>query len=550
VDSEEPNISDSESREPPPPPAEAPSAEGGERRPRGRLMPALLALLGLLFFAGLLTLGILPRIKRQKKITEASQVIKDSVPTVDVITARQAPPTSELVLPGNIEAIQTTPISARTNGYLCRWYADIGDRVKPGQLLAEIDTPEIDQQLQQTRANLAQALANLGQAEANLRQAATNMQYTRVTYERWRYLAGQHVVSEQERDQTWEAYNAARATVDAMRANVNVARASIAANEANVRQLMALQGFKRIYAPFAGIISARNVEVGSLVSAGSGSNVSASTGAVSNVNASTAAVSNVSTATGAPPTGATIPGVGAAQISPGVPSAGGGLFQIARIDTLRAYINVPQTFSSSIKPGQKVEINVREFPQDKFTGSVTRTTSALDPASRTLLVEVRTANPDYKLLPGMYATVKISVTQSQPPIRIPATALVIRADGPQVVTVTDDHEARFQKVVIGRDYGNELDLLSGLEPGATLIVNAPDNLQDGASVCPRPFPAGDQMNNQQQVRQPPKGRGQKKSGSKQDGNTAKGGRAFIGGVRRGAGAKSGHKTANPGSGFK
>jgi multidrug efflux pump subunit AcrA (membrane-fusion protein) len=539
MDSEEPTTSPSGPDEPQSRPAESPRAEGGERRPKGCLKLAVLALIVLLFFAGLLALGILPRIKRQKKIMEASQAIKESVPTVDVITAEYAPATSELALPGNIEAIQTTPVSARTNGYLCCWYADIGDRVKAGQLLAEIDTPEVDQQLQQTRANLAQAHANLGQAEANLNQAITNMQYTRVTYERWRYLASQHVVSDQDRDQTWEAYNAAKATVDAMRANVNVARAAIAANEANVRQLMALQGFKRIYAPFAGIISARNVEVGSLINAGSGSNVSASTGG-----------SNVSTSTGAPPTGATIPGRGGAQISPGVPSAGGGLFQIARIDALRIYINVPQTFSSSIKHGRKVEINVREFPQDKFTGRVSRTTSALDPASRTLLVEVRTANPNYKLLPGMYATVKIEVAFAKPPIRIPATALVIRADGPQVVTVTKDQKAHFQKVVIGRDYGNELDIISGIEPGATLVVNVTDALHDGVSVRPRPSPTGDQMINQQQGQQPQKAQGRKKSGSKQDGNNVKGRRDFNGGVRRCVSAKPCHNTTNPGSGFK
>src|SRR5262245_61943024 len=327
--------------------------------------------------------------------------MKDTIPTVDVITARHATATSELVLPGNIEAIQTTPVSARTNGYLCRWYADIGDRVKAGQLLAEIDTPEVDQQLQQTRANLAQALASLNQAEANLRQSITNMQYTRVTYERWRYLAGQHVVSDQDRDQTWEAYNAAKATVDAQRANVNVAKATIAANAANVRQLMVLQGFKRIYAPFAGIISARNVEIGSLINAGS--------------------ATNVSTSTGSTPSGTTIPG--ATQTSPGVPAAGSGLFQIARIDCLRVYINVPQAFTSSIKPGQTVEIGVREFPRSKFTGRVGRTTSALDPASRTLLTEVRIPNPKndgYQLLPGMYATVRISVKLAQPSVRIPA----------------------------------------------------------------------------------------------------------------------------------
>jgi multidrug efflux pump subunit AcrA (membrane-fusion protein) len=455
-------------------------------------MLALLALLGLLFFAGLLAIGILPRIKRQKKITEASQTIKEATPLVSVITAKEAPATSALELPGNVEAIQTASVSARTNGYLLCWYVDIGDRVQAGQLLAEIDTPEVDQQLQQSRANLEQAQANLRQAEANLRSSITNMEYTRVTYERWRYLASQHVVSDQDRDQTWEAYNAAKATVDAMRANVNVTRATIAANAANVRQLMVLQGFKRIYAPFAGVISARNVEIGSLINAGS--------------------ATNVSTSTGAPPTGATIPGVGAAQTSPGVPATGGGLFQIARIDCLRVYINVPQSFTSSIKPGQTVEISVREFPLSKFTGRVGRTTSALDPASRTLLTEVRIPNPKhdgYQLLPGMYATVRIDVKLAQPSVRIPATALVIRSEGTQVVTVTGDQKARFQKVVIGRDYGNELDLLSGLEPGATLIINTPDDLRDGAPVRTQPYPTGDQMNNQQKGQQP-----QKKNGSK------------------------------------
>jgi multidrug efflux pump subunit AcrA (membrane-fusion protein) len=496
MESEESTTTPSGPDEPQSRPAEPPRGEGGERRPWSRLKLALLALIGLLFFAGLLTIGILPRIKRQKKITEASQTIKGGAPLVSVITARRSPVTSGLELPGNIEAIQTASVSARTNGYLRCWYVDIGDSVQAGQLLAEIDTPEVDQQLQQSSANLAQAQANLGQAEANLRSAITSMEYTRVTYERWRYLASQHVVSDQDRDQTWEAYNTAKAAVDAMRANVNVAKATIAANAANVRQLMVLQGFKRIYAPFAGIISARNVEIGSLINAGS--------------------ATNVSTSTGAPPTGVTMPGVGAAQTSPGVPAIGSGLFQIARIDCLRIYINVPQTFTSAIKPGQTVEISVREFPKSKFTGQVGRTTSALDPASRTLLTEVRIPNPKpnvrndgYQLLPGMYATVRIDVKQAQPAVRIPATALVIRSDGPQVVTVTGDQKARFQKVVIGRDFGNELDLLSGLEPGAKLIVNVPDDLLDGAPVRTQPSPTGDPKNNQQEGQEP-----QKKNGSK------------------------------------
>jgi multidrug efflux pump subunit AcrA (membrane-fusion protein) len=436
-------------------------------------MLAALAAIALGLIVGLLLLGTLPRIKRQKKATDAAEAVKNAIPVVNVIIAERAPAVNELELPGNIEAVQTTPVSARVNGYLRRWLVDIGDHVQAGQLLAEIETPEIDQQLQQARANVAQSQAALGQAEANLRQAITNMEYTRVTYERLRYLAGQHVVPDQDRDQAWANYAAAKANVDAVRANINAAKATIEANEANVRQFLAVLGFKKIFAPFGGIITARNVEVGSLINAGG--------------------APNISTSTGAPPTGATIPGAGAAQTNPGIPSAGGGLFQIARIDMLRIYINIPQSFTSSIKSGQGAEIHVREFPQDKFVGSVARTTNAVDPASRTLLTEVRVPNPaknGYKLLPGMYATVRVGIPLTEPSIRIPATALVIRSDGPQVVIVAPDQTAHYQNVVIGRDYGNMLDIVSGIEPGATLIVNVADDLQDGTPVRVRPAQNG------------------------------------------------------------
>jgi multidrug efflux pump subunit AcrA (membrane-fusion protein) len=433
-----------------------------ERRRWNRLKIILLGLIGLLFVAGLLIAGILPRLERQKKITAAARSVEDGPPVVTVITAQQAPAASDLKLPGDVEAMQTAAISAQTSGYLLRWYADIGDRVKAGQLLAEIDTPEVDQELQQARATLVQTRAGLSQADANLQQAITNMEFARVSYERWNYLSKQHVVSDQDRDQTQAAYKAAKATVEAMRANIDAAKATIGANEANVRRLLYLQGFKRVLAPFAGIITARNVEVGSLINAGTGYGSSSSTGAN--------------------PSGATIPGSGTTQMSTGAPAAGGGLFQIARIDTLRIYISVPQTYASSIKPGQKTSIQIREFPQQTFSGRVARTASALDPSSRTLLTEVHIPNHDSRLLPGMYATVQFSVEMAEPPVRIPATALVVNAEGPQVVTVTGEQRAHYQKVVIGRDYGDELDLISGLKPGATIIVNVADGLAEGALV--------------------------------------------------------------------
>jgi multidrug efflux pump subunit AcrA (membrane-fusion protein) len=459
-----------------PRPAEHPRGESEKRRPKSRFKLFLLVLVTLIITAGLLIAAILPRIARQNKIKAAAQAIQDGLPAVNVITAAQAPADSQLQLPGNIEPIQLATVSAQTSGYLKRWYADIGDRVKAGQLLAEIDTPEVDQELQQARATLVQAQASLGQAEASLQQAKTNMEFARVSYERWKYLATQGVVSVQDRDQTQAAYNATKATVDAMQANINMAKATIAANEANVRRFLNLQGFKKVLAPFAGIITARNVEIGSLINVGAGT--------------------SASTTTGATASGATTPGAGTTQTGTGAPAASGGLFQIARIDTLRIFISVPQTFVNSIKAGQTTEITVREFPQGTFIGKVVRTTSALDPASRTLLTEVETANSDFRLLPGMYATVKFGVAMAQPPVRIPATALVIRAEGPLVVTVSGDQKAHFQKVVIGRDYGGEVDVISGLAPGAILVVNIPDGLQEGESLRVQPASSPQQSQNQ------------------------------------------------------
>lgn len=448
---------------------------GDKPLPKRRFRLVLFALLALILFGGLMLAGVLPRLARQKKINAAAQAVQNSIPNVSVVQAQRVPASSDLQLPGDIEAVQVAAISAQTTGYLRKWHADIGDRVSAGQLLAEIDTPEVDQQLQQARANVAQSVAGLGQAKANLAQAVTNMEYARVTSERNNYLAQQHVVPVQTRDQMQAAYDAAKATVDAMQANVIAARATIGANEANVRSLKALQGFQKVFSPFAGVITARNVEVGSLISPGNSS--------------------NLSTTTGTTASSATIPGSGTTPLGTNAPSNSGGLFQIARIDTLRIFISVPQAFASTVKPGQTANISVRELPQNTFTGRVVRNTSALDPGSRTLLTEVRTANPGYQLLPGMYATVNFGVQSPQPPVRIPATALIIRAEGPQVALVTGDQKVHYEKVVIGRDFGNEVDIVSGLEPGATVIVNVADGLLEGTQVHTQAAPGSTQTSN-------------------------------------------------------
>jgi multidrug efflux pump subunit AcrA (membrane-fusion protein) len=446
-----------------------------KRQRRSRyLRRTLIALIALTLAGGLVLAGVLPRLARLKKITAASQSVRESIPKVSVVQAQLAPVSSDLELPGDVEAIQVATISAQTTGYLRRFHADIGDRVRAGQLLAEIDTPQVDQQLQQATADLSQAVASLGQAEANLNQAVTNREYARVTYERNKYLAQQHVVSDQVRDQMQAAYDVAKATVDAMQANINAANAAIASNEANVRSLKALQGFQKVFSPFAGVITARNVEVGSLINPGS---------------------SSVSSSTGTTASSAMLPGSGTTPKSTNAPATGGGLFEIARIDTLRIFISVPQTFASTIKAGQPATISIRELPAKTFAGKVIRTTSALDPGSRTLLTEIQTPNSNNQLLPGMYATVNLGVQSPDPPVRIPATALIIRSDGPQVAVVSSDQKVHYQKVVIGRDYGTQLDIVSGLTPGTAVIVNLADGLQEGAQVHTQVAPSASQTSN-------------------------------------------------------
>jgi RND family efflux transporter MFP subunit len=324
-----------------------------------------------------------------------------------------------VVLPGNIQAIEETPIYARANGYVRRRLADIGDPVRGGQLLAEIETPELDQQFMQARANLQQARATLVQTRATLELA-------RITAERWDELERRELVARQEADQQ-------RSALAVSQANFNAAQATVNAQEANVRQLEAMQAFRRVTAPFDGIITARNVEVGALITAGS------------------------STTT---------------------PQ----LLRIARIDTLRIHVNVPQPFVPSIQPGQNAQVLVQEFPQRLFTGQVIRTANALDPTSRTLLTEVQLSNRDATLLPGMYAQVKFVITRANPPWLIPANTLVIRADGPQVATVREGHTVHYRKVVVGRDYGTEIEISSGLGGAEALITNPNGDLAEGTPV--------------------------------------------------------------------
>ncbi|HYB44128.1 MAG TPA: efflux RND transporter periplasmic adaptor subunit [Candidatus Methylomirabilis sp.] len=428
---------------------------GRERRAAGRRGPWRLAALAVLLLIGLLAVGIVPRIQRRTELAESVRAATASLPVVTLVSPAPAPRESEVVLPGNIQAIQETAIYSRVEGYLKKRFADIGDRVEAGQVLAEIDTPDLDQQLAQARATLAQAEASLAQARSAQQQARATLQHNRTTSEynrtnlaRWRSLRAQNLVAQQDVDDRQVAVDASEADVQAALANVEALQASIVAaqanvdaNRANVQRLLELQSYQRVRAPFAGVITVRNVDGGALITAGSSS-------------------------TNTP------------------------MFRIAQTENLRIFVNVPQTFMNSLAPGMTVHLLVRELPRRTFTGRVVSASGALDPASRTLLTELRMANEDGALRPGMYAEVRFRIEREHPPLLIPSSALIIRSGAPQVALVKPDRTVKFQPVEIGRDYGSTVEIIHGLVAEDSLVATPPDGLREGGGVQVVPAPAG------------------------------------------------------------
>jgi RND family efflux transporter MFP subunit len=310
---------------------------------------------------------------------------------VNVATAQRDSEPKELILPGTFQAFNQTTIFPRSNGYVKSWKVDIGDNVKAGQLLAEISTPEVDQQLAQARAQ---------------------EEIAKVTADRWRDLLAKNVVSKQEYDQDEKAYEAAKA---------------------NLQQLEKIQGFQQILAPFAGKIAARNIDVGTLVTAGTG-------------------------------------------------NSGTPLFSLVQSDPLRVYVFVPQTNAAQVREGLKAKILLEEFPGREFDGSVTRTAGAIDPTSRTMQVEVQVPNHDGTLYAGMYGQVEFLLPDNNAPIVVPSNAFVFRAQGPQVVAVTDDNRIHWQNISVGRDFGTEIEVLDGLRENTKVVINPTDDLSEGLQV--------------------------------------------------------------------
>jgi RND family efflux transporter MFP subunit len=405
---------------------EAPRRKG----PSGWTFLAIVILLGCLAIAGYY-LGYLPKQKREQVLAAESLTQTDSLPVVNVVKVTRSANISSLVLPGNIQAVTEAPILARASGYIKKRNADIGDRVKAGEILAEIEAPELEQQILQAKAAVDQANSATQQAEASLEQGKSNENLARVTAERWRNLAGKGVVSRQDNDTYQMQWAAQQANVQALEKAVAANKSNSAAASANVTRLTQLQDYLTVRAPFAGVITVRNVDTGALVTEGS-----------------------------------TL------------------LYRIAQTDRLRTYLNVPQTDADSVRVGQRAALEVPDLHGRKFIGTVTRTANSLDPSTRTLLVEVQVPNETGTLIPGMYTLVDLAVPRKYPPLVIPGGTLVIRSNGPQVATVGPDGTVRYKTIQLGRDFGDHLEVLSGLEEGEQLAVNPSDLVREGAKVKP------------------------------------------------------------------
>jgi RND family efflux transporter MFP subunit len=404
---------------------------GHERRRPSALVLIFIGLLIVATLIGAFFAGFLPHQKRQTELVAQAKTDDETAPIVNVTPVERSSGKSELVLPGNVQAIAEAPVLSRATGYVKQRFVDIGDRVKEGQILAEIDAAELDNQVRQLKATVEQTNASLEQATANLQQGRTNEQLYKTTADRWATLVEKGAVSRQENDTYQAQYQAQRATVQALEKAINVAKSNIGAAEANLARLTNMQGYLKVRAPFAGVITIRNVDVGALVNEGS-----------------------------------TL------------------LFRIAQTDRLRIYVNVPQSDAAAVRVGQPSKIILSDLPSREFLGLVTRTANSLDPSSRTLLAEIQVPNTAGLLMPGMYAQVNFITSRSEPPLLIRGDALVIRANGPQVAVVMPDQTVHFQTIALGRDYGDRIEVLSGLKAGQQLVINPGDSIEEKAKVKP------------------------------------------------------------------
>jgi len=429
----------------------------------------IMVLLLVVLVAAALLAGYLPRRSTTKALDSAAAKLRNTPPLVNAAMVTRAPNVTEVSFPGSITPITEAYIYARAAGYLKRRYVDIGDRVSAGQLLAEIDAPDLDQQVSQARAALSQAEGQLGQAEATLQQLTATRDLAAITWQRYQVLTKTGAVSRQAGDTQMTAAKTADANVTAGEKNIVAAKDFVRASEATVDRLVTLQGYEKVTSPFAGIVTARNVDLGALISA----------------------------------TGSSQGPSRPSQAGPSDVPSSGEMFRVAQIGRLRVLVSLPQSEASGIHVGQPATVSVDQIPNRLFPGQITRTSSALDAASRTLLTEVQVANPTGVLLPGMYTTVRFATTREVPPFLVPDASLVVEATGTtlavlQPLSQSDLGKAasegveqavlararivHFQKVQPGRDYGTMLEILDGLQDGEYVVVNPGDVVKEGALV--------------------------------------------------------------------
>jgi RND family efflux transporter MFP subunit len=406
------------------------SHDSNRWRPSRTTIAAMLLALIVLFVIAFLA-GYVPLQTRETTLRAEADAREKTVPRLNVIRVEPGPNRNEIRLPGSMQALTEAPILARTDGYLKRRLADIGDRVRTGQVVAEIDVPELDQQIHQAEAAIEQAEASLEQAQANLAQGKANHELARITAERTMRLTARGIAPQQDGDQSQAQLAAQEASVQALEKAIGAQRSNLASARANLARLRELQGYRLVKAPFDGTITQRNVDAGALVSSGN-----------------------------------TL------------------LYRIAQTGTLRTYVNVPQNDVDSVHVGQAATLTVSHIPGRTFTGTVTRAANALDSATRTMLVEVDVPNADGVLLPGTYAEVDLSASRANPPLVAPASAVVFRTDGAQVAVVQPDHTVHLQKITVGRDYGDRVEILQGLTPGTWIVAAPGDTAREGARIAP------------------------------------------------------------------
>jgi RND family efflux transporter MFP subunit len=359
--------------------------------------------IALIAVAALLVSGIWSRVRARTALD--AETAQAALPAVSVVSPKRTSPADELILPGNVEPFITSPIYARTNGYLKKWYFDIGAHVKQGQLLAVIETPEVDQQLEQARSNLLTAQANLELAS--------------ITKTRYQGLLKSNAVSQQDVDNAVGTYNANKAIVEA--------------DSAAVQQYSALVSFEKVYAPFDGVITARNTDIGDLINSGSTSNVKTD------------------------------------------------LFHIAQPGKLRVYVNVPEEYSRGIKVGMTADLSLAEFPDRRFQGRLVRTAEDINITTRTLLIEIDVDNPTGTLLTGSYAEVHLAVPTQASTFLLPVNTLLFRSEGLRVGVVRDG-KVVLTAVTPGHDFGNQIEIVAGLKADDQVIVNPPDSIVSGQAV--------------------------------------------------------------------